>query len=219
VIVRSDNVGHLTADGRRAMAEYGVATVIDLRSESEALASPSPFAGMTGEWPPSPLPPSDSPAYIHVPLVDDATFPKLNEASDMSERYVLMLDRRQVALGAIFTAIAGAEGTTLFHCYAGKDRTGLVAAMALALANVEDKAIGEDYAATDIQMATRYKEWMASAKPEDLDILRNELRCPPEWMLSALDHLDERWGGVANYLEAAGVSAAAITRLQSKLTG
>jgi protein-tyrosine phosphatase len=232
VIVRSDNLGHLTAAGRQSMADYGVTTVIDLRSESEALASPSPFASEPGEWPPIALPDAaegpqwraegstaeGAPRYVHVPLVDDATFPRLNEASEMSDRYVLMLDRRQAALGAIFDAMAQEDGTILFHCFAGKDRTGLVAAMMLALADVAPAAIGADYAATDVQMATRYKEWIAAAKPEDLDTLRKELRCPPEWMLSAIEHLESKWGGVAAYLEAAGVSGAAITRLETKLS-
>lgn len=159
------------------------------------------------------------PTYLHLPLVDDATFPKLNDAPDMSDRYVLMLDRRQAALGAIFNTMAEAEGTVLFHCYAGKDRTGLVAAMMLALARVEPEAIGADYAETDIQMSTRYVEWLAAARPEDLETMRRELRCPPERMMSALRHLEVRWGGVGAYLEDAGLPAAVITRLQSKLGG
>jgi protein-tyrosine phosphatase len=161
----------------------------------------------------------DAPIYVHAPLVDDATFPKLNDAPDMSDRYVLMLDRRQAALGAIFNTMAEADGTILFHCYAGKDRTGLVAAMTLALAGVEPEAIGADYSETDTQLATRYEEWLAAAKPEDLEVMRRELRCPPEWMLSAIRHIDLRWGGVEAYLEAAGVPVAAIERLQAKFVG
>jgi hypothetical protein len=48
--------------------------------------------------------------------------------------------------------------------------------------------------------------------------MRDELRCPPEWMLSALEHLEHKWGGVEAYLAAAGLSASTISRLQSKLT-
>jgi Tyrosine phosphatase family len=47
--------------------------------------------------------------------------------------------------------------------------------------------------------------------------MRAELRCPPEWMLSTLDHMQHTWGGVDSYLEAAGVAPADIDRLSSKL--
>ena len=56
------------------------------------------------------------------------------------------------------------------------------------------------------------------ATPERLATMRDELRCPPEWILSTLEHLERKWGGVETYLEAAGVSKDTITRVQSKLT-
>jgi Tyrosine phosphatase family len=49
--------------------------------------------------------------------------------------------------------------------------------------------------------------------------MRDELRCPPEWMLGTLDHVAARWGGVEPYLTAAGMPAATILRLQAKLAG
>ena len=222
VMVRSDNVASLTAAGRQAMIDYGIATVIDLRSESEVKGSPGPpFSEFQSSSPAIQMEDgleSRAPAFLHRALIDDATAPILNEAPTMPERYALMLDRRPTALAAIFDAIAASEGPVLFHCFAGKDRTGLVAAMMLSVAGVDPVAIGADYAETDIQLADRYEEWLAKATPERLETMRNELRCPPEWMLSTLDHLERRWGGVEEYLAAAGLSADAITRLQSKLT-
>jgi protein-tyrosine phosphatase len=158
------------------------------------------------------------PLHRHLPLIDDATAPVLNQASTMPERYVLMLERRQRGMGAIFDAIASADGPVLFHCFAGKDRTGLVAAMMLSIAGVAPEAIGADFAETDLQLAGRYEEWLAKAAPERLESMRNELRCPPEWILSTLDHVDQKWGGVEGYLEAAGLPSSTIARLRSKLT-
>jgi protein-tyrosine phosphatase len=128
-----------------------------------------------------------------------------------------MIDRRQAALGKIFDAIARADGPLLFHCFAGKDRTGLVAAMLLSLAGVEPAAIGDDYAETDVQLATRYAQWLAKASPDRREQMQDELRCPPEWMLRTLDYVERRWGGVDSYLEAAGVSPSGIDRLSAKL--
>jgi len=219
-MIRSDNVASLTPDGRRAMIDYGVTTVIDLRSESEVKGSPGPpFSEFQST---SPLSPEGTtmgaPTFRHLPLIDDATAPILNQAPTMPERYVLMLERRQRGMGAIFDAIAASDGPVLFHCFAGKDRTGLVAAMMLSIAGVDPEAIGADFAETDLQLADRYEEWLAKASPERLQSMRDELRCPPEWMLGTLDHLNKTWGGVEGYLEAAGLPSYTIARLQTKLT-
>ena len=211
VLVRSDNLHSLNLAGLEAMVAYGVTTVIDLRSESEVATSPSPFAI------PDPFNFPPPPAYTHLPLVDDATMLKLAEAPDMFERYLMMLEDRPAAFSAIFTALARTEGTAVFHCFAGKDRTGMVAAMSLALAGVGVEAIAADYAETDSQMATRYRDWLAAAPPEKLEWMRDDLRCPPERIVGVLEHIDKRWGGVEGYLEAAGTSRADISQLQAKL--
>jgi protein-tyrosine phosphatase len=219
IVIRSDNVASLTPGGRQAMIDYGVATVIDLRSESEVKGAPGPpFSDFQSISPTTAFTDGGGPVYLNLPLIDDATAPILNEAPAMPERYMLMLERRQAAFGAVFEAIASTDDPVLFHCFAGKDRTGLVAALMLSLAGVEPEAIGADYAETDIQLADRYEEWLAKAAPERLETMRDELRCPPEWMLSTLDHVQRQWGGVEAYLEAAGLSQTAISRLQSRLT-
>jgi protein-tyrosine phosphatase len=222
VMIRSDNVANLTPEGRQAMIDYGVTTVIDLRSESEVKGSPGPpfseFQSSSAISPKGRGAGSTTPAFLHLPLIDDETAPILNQALTMPERYVLMLERRQRGMGAIFDAIARADGPVLFHCFAGKDRTGLVAAMMLSIAGVDPEAIGADFAETDLQLAGRYEEWLANASPERLQSMREELRCPPGWMLSTLDFVNQKWGGVEGYLEAAGLPSSTIARLQSKLT-
>jgi protein-tyrosine phosphatase len=193
------------------MVAYGVSTVIDLRSESEVASSPSPFAVA------DPFSTVQAPAYTHMALIDDATMLKLGDASDMFDRYLMMLEQRPAAFSAIFSTLAKAEGTVVFHCFAGKDRTGMVAAMSLALAGVGVDSIAADYAETDAQMATKYEEWLAAAPPDQLDVMRDDLRCPPGRIVGVLEHIDQRWGGVEGYLGAAGVSPADIAQLRSKL--
>ncbi len=210
MLVRSDNLQSLNSAGQEAMVAYGVTTVIDLRSESEVATSPSPFAAPE-------TPATQPPAYAHLPLIDDATMLKLAEASDMFERYLMMLEHRAAAFIGIFSTLAKADGTVVFHCFAGKDRTGMVAAMSLALAGVDVDSIAADYAETDSQMATRYEEWLAAASPEHLEDMRDDLRCPPERIVGVLEHLNKRWGGVEGYLEAAGMPATDISDLRSKL--
>lgn len=206
--MRSDNVASLTTDGIRAMWEYGVKAVLDLRSAEEIARRPSPFE------------PADyGPLYLHVPLIDDELADGLAKIPDMADRYRLILDERGPAFGQVMTTIAHVDAPLVFHCFAGKDRTGLVAALLLSLAGVEDTAIAADYAQTDDQMASRYAEWLAAAPPDRVDAMRDELRCPPEWMLGALGHVKDSWGGVEEYLAAGGVEASDVARLKVKLTG
>ncbi len=157
------------------------------------------------------------PRYRHLPLIDDSMMVELGSTSGMFERYLMMLDGRPEAFRAIFDALAESDGGIVFHCYAGKDRTGLVAAMLLSIAGVRDEAIATDFAETDAQLAARYLEWIQAAAPERRSEMREEFRCPPERILGVLEHLNSKWGGVAAYLEASGMKPVSIDRLGSKL--
>ncbi|HKC19791.1 MAG TPA: tyrosine-protein phosphatase [Candidatus Dormibacteraeota bacterium] len=213
VLVRSDDISVLTAPGREAMCAYGITTVIDLRSESERNGTfDARFPRAIGD-----LIKADGVTYLHHALIDDASLRRVGEATDMFDRYLLMLDTRQDAIREIFTSIARAEGGVVFHCFAGKDRTGLVAAILLALADVERAEIAADFGETDVQLAALYERWIADASAEKQAEIREELRCPPERILGVLDHLDSAWGGVASYLETAGVTAETIDRLRARL--
>jgi len=205
VLVRSDSIVHLSPVGREAMVAYGVTTVIDLRTDAEVLSAPNPCADNAG------------PAYRHLPLIDDSTMLGLGEASGMFERYVWVLDGRTAAFRAIFESVAQADGGVVFHCFAGKDRTGMVAAMVLSLAGVPNDAIAADFAESDAQLALRYQEWIVAGAPEQRSEMREALRCPPDRILGVLDHLQKRWGGVHGYMEAAGMNPTAIERLSAKL--
>jgi protein-tyrosine phosphatase len=208
VLVRSDSMAHLTATGHEAIEAYGVTTIIDLRSVSEALTSRNPFADRSG----------NHIAYLHLPLIDDSMMVRLGDAIDMYGRYLMMLERRQQAFCDVLNAIAAADGAVVFHCFAGKDRTGLVAAILLSLAGVAPDAIAADFAETDTQLANKYQEWLEAAAPERRKEMLEDLQCPPERMLGVLNHINEKWGGVAPYLEAAGLRPATIDRLSFKLS-
>ena len=187
------------------MKDYGVATVLDLRSASEVATSPSPFAS------------SAEPRYVHRVLIDDSNMSKIGDKKAMFDRYIHIVENRPQGFCDVFNAVAEAAGGVVFHCYAGKDRTGLVAAMLLELAGVPRGHIAVDYGETDTQLAQQYEVWISKAEPEDRDRVLDELRCPPERILGVLDYLDQRWGGVAGYIEATGVTAANIDRVSSKL--
>ncbi len=205
MLVRSDFLGNLTATGREALIAYGVTTVLDLRSASEVADKPNPFADGSG------------PAYVNREVIPDGEMRQIGDSPDMSDRYLVILDTRPQAFRAIFESVAEADGGVLFHCYAGKDRTGVIAAMLLALAGVSPDDIALDYGETDLCLAPQYEKWIREAAPERREAFRQELRCPPERILGVLDHLQRKWGGVEGYLKASGVAPANIDRLIARL--
>src|SRR5438552_3177121 len=152
-------------------------TVIDLRSASEVANKPNPFADGSG------------PAYVHRELIDDANMRQIGDSPDMFERYLMILDNRPQAFHDIFDSVAEADGAILFHCYAGKDRTGMIAAMLLALAGVTPDDIAADYGETDLRLAKQYEKWITEAAPERREAFRQGLGCPPGRILGVLEHL------------------------------
>ncbi len=197
---------HLNAGGREAMSAYGVTTVLDLRSNDELVRNPSPYAN------------GDGVSYVHRELIDDANMTQIGDSQSMFDRYIFIVEKRPQAFRQVLEAVAGVEGCVLFHCFAGKDRTGLVAAMLLSVAGVAPDDIAADYGQTDLQLAPQYERWIAEAPAEKRDAFRDELRCPPERILGVLDHIERRWGGVAGYLEAAGMAPSTIDRVAAKLS-
>src|SRR5258708_22954344 len=120
VLVRSDNVASLTSAGRRAMIDYGIATVIDLRAESELKGSPGPpFSDFQSA---DPLVSAqlqdqdDAPVYLNLPLVDDEVGSALHEFPSMRDRYRAMIDPRQAALAGVLDAIPRAAPPPFAHC-------------------------------------------------------------------------------------------------------
>ena len=213
VWIRSDSVTHLTPEGMEAMVAYGVSTVIDLRTEAERLAAfPDSRFALGGSRS------SRAPGvtYLDHSLVD-VVRPRSDQGPPGVGRYIQIVDTRQPAFADVFHSIAAADGAVLFHCHAGKDRTGLIAAMLLELAGVAREHTAADYGETDVQLARQYETWLSKAPAEQLEEMRADLCCPADRILGVLEHVDRKWGGVASYLEAAGVSPQEIVHLSARL--
>src|SRR5262245_8359723 len=155
-LVRADTLCHLTADGRAALLDYGVRTVVDLRRNDELRIDPNPFAAPLGR--------AGIVTYLNLPLgtgasSDERTAVKAASETTLEALFCAVLDNYWRGIAAILTAIAGAlEGVVLFHCHAGKDRTGIVAGLLLALAGVPNPTIAEDYALSGVCLQPIYAE-------------------------------------------------------------
>jgi protein tyrosine/serine phosphatase len=202
-LVRTDGHSKLTPDGVAAVRAYGVSRIIDLRRERECLVAPSPFAR--------------TPIYQNLPVQNPAD--PDNEMLTLAEIYIAMLDLRPQLFTAAVAAIADAPaGPVVVHCAGGKDRTGIVVAMALHLAGVEADVIAADYAVTETRLAEENAAFLATVSDPVLrEAYRRLQPTHPSTMLATLDHLDRRYGGVAAYLAKGGLTDAQVAALRTRL--
>ena len=214
-IVRADNIRKLTDTGWRSLAEHGVRRIVDLRMPVE-LAADEPRdvdievvhvslfgAGMDEEY----LAELDA----HLASVDDV-------ADHYAYSYVDWLERYREHFGRAFAAVADADGTVLVHCMGGKDRTGIVSALLLRLAGVPLATIGEDYAVTAGNLEPSTSRWIPAIEDEAERAKWARLAATPAIAMErVVREVEERYGDVASYLRAAGLSDAQIDRLRGRL--
>jgi protein-tyrosine phosphatase len=212
-VVRADDLCQLTPEGQDALGAYGIRTVIDLRAHFElgqgAHPYRPPYAGLL--------------RYLHLPPSGNemAPLPTFVSAPSLGEGYVQALHLRQRQYGAILTAIAHApDGGVVVHCVAGKDRTGLVVALLLALVGVPDALLAEDYALSGVHLRDTHHDVARadSTDPGTRTRLAVERLSPPAAVLAALASIRERFGSLEDYLSSAGVSPADMHRLQTRLS-
>jgi len=209
-LVRSDRADLLSASGRRALRDHGVRTIVDLRGASERDGA----RGVEGI------------RTVHVPLFDENDEAYLEAAAEacasMEEFYVYSVERCAPKFAAAVAAVGDAAGGgVLVHCQGGRDRTGIVVALLLALVGVPDDLIAEDYAASEEALQPMYQAWIDETEDASKRELRErdvqERACRPEVILHLLARLRERHGGVESYLLAAGATEVQLARVRERL--
>ena len=110
------------------------------------------------------------------------------------------------------------EGGVLVHCAAGKDRTGILIAIILALLGTPREVISEDYALTEARLALHFAaELAAIADPIVRERVASRQHSTTETMDGLLSYLDD--GGAANYLRGNGITDTEIADLTTRMTG
>jgi len=219
-IVRADSVRQLTADGWHALANHGIRTVIDLRSDGELHDDPPADVRLR---------------VIHVPFMqaseeewenieaelDAASAAAPDGAAAKRDRYLLVLDRFSGNVAAAVRAVVHAPpGGVVIHCAGCKDRTGLVSALLLHLAGVDAETIAADYALSEERLRPRHEAWLAAAETEDEVARVHQIASTPaETMRGVLAELEHRYGSVEAYLRAAGTTGDEIVRVRARLCG
>ena len=214
-VYRSDGLHHLTAgDVARLRDELRVSDLIDLRSSAELQ--------LDGRGPLE----REPMAFHHLPLFDGerpSTFgpeeQRRIDAMKLSDRYWGLAEMAKQAIAGVVRVIAESEGGAVYHCAAGKDRTGVISAIVLSAVGVADELIVADYALSQqnldaiierLNASAGYKEMFEALPPDTL-------HAEPETMAELLARFDTGYGGVAGYLESAGVGGDVIERLRANV--
>ncbi len=209
-LFRSDTLHGLTPEGAdRVVDELGVGAIVDLRSTGEV--------GVDGRGQLRDRPP----VYHHLPLFDGplTVDPALPRPMTLADRYFLIVEQAKVPIARVVTALAECSTPAVYHCTAGKDRTGLISAVVLGLLGVPDEFIVADYAATQENLdAIIARLTLSDGYRDAIDHLPiDTLHAKPATMLSLLDQLRDRYGSVRGYASDIGLSDAVIGRLESGL--
>lgn len=203
-VIRAGNLDQVSPAGQQALIDYGVKTIIDLRDMNEVRDYPDVFAESTVV------------KYRHLPVVHTDS-PVIQV--QLGEYYRTYLDTCHENLGAIIGAVAESDPGVLVHCFAGKDRTGIVSALLLNVVGVPDDVIAEDYALTSGRISHLIEIWRAYAieHGQNMKMFENAISSEASTMLATLEHIEHQYGGVTQYLSICGVTGQQIDRLQTLL--
>jgi len=221
IVFRSDNLNTLTDADLAVFNGLGIRSVFDFRGDREVELQPSRFWSAV-----------DNP--VRLPIAEDTvqekTFIEKVESgelvevtdTDVGESYIMILEEKGHRFAPVLEAIASpSQRPLLFHCTAGKDRTGLAAALIHGICGVSRDDIVHDF---ELSNTYRLPSRLAALKERfdpmgiDIDPLIPALGAPPRAMHMALDHLEANHGGVVGFVaDRLGVSDETIEGIRATL--
>lgn len=227
-LYRTAHHANATEDDLAALSGLGLSAIVDLRRPSEKARQPS------RRW-----------EACTVPIIENDIeeeylgwqdfLPGKDPTIDLFREHILEFYRRapfmarfEDLFGRYFRTLADTDGPVLIHCVAGKDRTGLLAALTHSLAGVHRDDIVDDYLRTNAltgdrpdvhQTVAAYIAELCGSAPDD-ETVRYALGCQAEWLDASFRTIEQRHGAIDTYLEQAlGVDAETRERLHARLLG
>jgi len=209
VLFRADGLSELTETDLEIMRELGIRTVVDLRSGQEVEQSRFNVEA-------HPV------TFHHYPFIK-----ALPDAEDFARapgflgtQYTEMLDEATPQIIGALSALAAPEARpAVFHCTAGKDRTGLLSALVLSLLGVPEETVIADYALSGAAM-NRLRAKLIEKYPDGESVIADSdvlFSADPANMVTLFAHLRNRYGTVAEYAAEVGVPEDVVQRLRQSL--
>lgn len=197
-LLRSAELARLEPMGAALLALLGLRTVIDLRTDDEVGQRPDNLTGTKADLHTISLLPVN---YHEIPVYQVDLYVYLAESCT-----------KETAQAVKVLAAPGAL-PGLFHCAVGKDRTGFLAAVILALLGVPDEEIISDFMISNAELG-----FPESGEPVNVPTLPSRSAIRPELLADALDRIRRQYGDIATYLRAGGVTDLELESLTDALT-
>ncbi|QYY84589.1 tyrosine-protein phosphatase [Pseudomonas germanica] len=205
-----------TASDLATLNSLGIKAVYDLRTPSEIAATPDTMlSGAT---------------YQNIDIIGSTTsganitnisFKSAADAIAMMEqtnRAFVSDAGMRGQFGKLFNELASVDAAQLFHCTAGKDRTGWTAAVLQSIAGVDDATIMANYLATNDYTAARVAATLKALPPSMAAIYEPLLGVQASYLQAGLDEVTAEYGSMDNYLkQGLGLSQETIYVLRGKL--
>ncbi len=207
LFLRTDALDKLTDDDVRLLRNgYKLTTIIDMRNEEERCEKPDRIV--------------EGAQYCHFPLFitsqagitrEEEQLKMIDGIPDMVMLYKLVVSSDTVSekLGnALKTVIRnekdGRQQCTLFHCVAGKDRTGILAMLILGILGVSEEDIMEDYLLTNvtgiaIANAIARQVEQETGNADMAERVRAAYTADASFLQSAMDYIHDKYGTIRNY--------------------
>ena len=197
-IWRSDRLTEYNADDERLLLEKGLTTLIDMRTDEEAEKYPCAYAGRDGF------------DYCRYAITEGSMPPKTLE--DVPLSYMAIAQSRE--MGFVLRTAAKVKSGVVFFCTAGKDRTGVAAALILSVCDADRQALTDDYALRREYNRERLEAFLA----EHPEIDRNVVLANEKSMEGFLTLLYEKYGSIGGYYDYMGLTGC-IDAIRRKLVG
>lgn len=210
-VFRSDHLAGLSAADVALLQGWGLSHSMDFRGVDERAATPYAVAGVQN------IALSIEPTVVRKvkELLDQGVVPSHDDAVVlMCETYRDFVNHNSAAFGQFFRQLLTHRTPQVFHCTAGKDRTGFAATLLLSALKVDRATILHDYLLTNaLYQRTHTQEGVLPTA------VRNVLwQVQPEFLAAALSEVDQGHGGMDAYLRGPiGLSASDLAQLQNDL--
>lgn len=207
--LRADALVNLTEEEKAYLKDYGVKVIIDLRNDGEVSKRPNILEN------------DPNFKYFKLPFLNEAN---LNDKADnyqsgLASKTLLgiyhdIIDHHQDQIKEFFKiVIKYKDDGILYHCSAGKDRTGMISMLILMLASVNKLDIMADYEVSFTYLLPRL--WML--KKVYPNLMMHIMEAKPEYISEMVDYINDKYEGIKNYLKVVGLTEEEIEILKHKI--
>ena len=198
--IRCGTVSRPTDNDIKALKELNISAVVDLRGDFEFNDQSNDMERLTEN-------------INHVSLYELNVAEAKNVKMTLSEVYEFIVDNYKENIGKALKVIAEApEGAVLYHCFLGKDRTGILTLMLLTIAGVDEDDIVADY-----QLTYTYLENYIHTHADSLWDTNAEMHYSlPQTMRTLIAYIKHKYGSVQDYIYSTGIDDESIEKIRKR---